>query len=68
MIEQPIDPPENETKCYVFDCECSCKARVVVYADDLEKAKEYCNIKDSDDFEISNIKVEEIVDWVVEDD
>lgn len=67
MIERPIEPPDNNGKCYTFDCDCSAKVKVTVYADDLETAMENCNLNDCDEFEIDTIKVECINNYEVQD-
>ena len=54
---------ESETKCYVFNCDASCKIEVVVYAKDLETARQNCNLNNCDDYEIKEIQIEDIKDY-----
>ena len=54
---------ESETKCYVFTCDASCKVEVVVYAKDLETARQNCNLINCDDYEIKEIQIEDIKDY-----
>lgn len=57
-----IDYPEpKEQKCYVFECECSCKGTITIYADSLEKAKARFDSKDYDDMEYKDYEIESVV-------
>ncbi len=63
MVHDYPEAPEDKNKCYKFKC--LCEAEVTVYAEDYETAKEYCTLKNCDNYEIG--EVEEVIDYTVED-
>lgn len=66
-IELPIDPPEPTEKCYTFTCECTCKTKYVVWAENLEEAEDRLKNGEGDSEDISNVKVEEIISYTIEE-
>ncbi len=53
-------PESKEQKCFVFECDCSCKGRFYVYADNPIQAKERFDSKEYDDVEYYECEVENI--------
>lgn len=53
-------PPEPIGRWYEFECDVSAKAKVRVFADDMETAKFYCNLVDCDEYELDEINIENI--------
>lgn len=69
IAEQPISPPEDKNKCFVFTCECSCKYEISIYAENREKAEEYLKQREWDDEEMihGTLEIEDIIDCKIED-
>lgn len=63
MVHDYPEPPETKEKCFIFKCEF--EVEVKVWAKDYETAKEYCNLKDCDEYEIKTMP-EDIIDYEVE--
>lgn len=51
------DSEPKEQKCYVFECDCSCKGKFYVYADNPIQAKERFDSKDYDDTELYDFEI-----------
>ncbi len=54
-------PEPKEQKCFEFNCECSCKGTITIYADNEEEARKRLNNSDYDYesyylFEIENVE------------
>lgn len=68
ITERPIEPPEPKDKCFIFTCDCSCKAEIVIYAENIDEAREGLNSRDWDDKNIvDDIQIEDELDYKVED-
>lgn len=57
MVHDYPDPPEDNSETYVFKC--NVEIEIKVTADDIETAKEYCNLTECDSYEIKEIEIED---------
>ena len=61
MTERPLEPPESKNKCYQFDFNASISGYGIVYAEDIDQAREFINNKEYDDIiDTYNMEIEEI--------
>lgn len=61
------EPPEDKSKCYTFICECSTKARISVWAENLEEAENRIKFGYYDACEqVNNLEVEDILSYEIE--
>ena len=57
------DAPDDTSKCYEIETEISAKMKVVIYAENEEKAEEYAEQGKNDDInDIYDIKIENILE------
>lgn len=68
ISERPLEPPEPKNKCFIFTCDCSCKAEICIYAEDIEEARERLRARDWDDKNIlDDVSIEDELDYKIED-
>lgn len=53
-------PEPKEQKCYVFECDCSCKGIITIYADNEEEARERLDSGDFNDNELYDFEIEDV--------
>lgn len=66
MVNDYPEPVEEDVKCFTFECDCTAKIKISVYAKDLETAMQHCNLTDCDEHEITDVNVGYINDYKVE--
>lgn len=56
-------PEPKEQKCFVVECDCSCKGRFYVYASSEEEAEEILNINSPayNDIEYTEFEIESVI-------
>lgn len=62
----PIPPDSNE-KCYIFNCDVSCKAKVILWAKSEEEARNFVNANTYDEIDYYDYKIEQVNDYVIEE-
>ena len=61
------EPPESKEKCYIFNCDISCKAKVIVWAESEEEARNHVNANNYDEIEYYDYGIEQVNDCEIEE-